>query len=283
MRRILLAFCCLLALGCAPRDLTPAQFTDEMRKAVATALPAEKVQVKADLELRVTDGAGKELNFFLHNAYDEYVQAPDRLQEIVVRHAESLRESSDLEAAIDRAQIVPILKDRAWIAETTQAVQERGAPQPAEYVSEEYNEQLVILYAEDRPKNIRYLTPGNLAELGIAREELRALAVTNLRRILPGVETHAGPLVSRITAGGNYEACLLLLDNVWTDGSIAVAGDPVVAIPTRDLLLVTGTKTPGGIAKLRELASKSIAEGAYRLTDGLFVYRDGKFIELAKP
>lgn len=50
-----------------------------------------------------------------------------------------------------------------------------------------------------------------------------------------------------------------------------------LAVPTRDLLLVTGSKNAAGIAKLEELARDAVRESSYSLTSTLFVYRDGKF------
>ena len=81
------------------------------------------------------------------------------------------------------------------------------------------------------------------------------------------------------TAGGDYEATLLLADAIWRDQSNPLLGDPVVAIPNRDLFLLTGSRNPEGIKRLKELVKKSYENGAYRLTPKLFRYRDGKFEE----
>jgi hypothetical protein len=60
------------------------------------------------------------------------------------------------------------------------------------------------------PKNISYLTPKELQELGLKREQLRELAVRNLKRLLPKIEFHGGNGVYMLTAGGDYEAnCFL--------------------------------------------------------------------------
>ncbi len=245
----------LAALACGPRPLAPAEFRGEIEKAIATGHPELTLEAQSELQLRVLDAAGKEkMTLFLDNAYKEYFQSPERFQEVVTRYVASLPEASEL-AAVDRAQIVPVIKDNAWITESIAAVKERGGEGPAGYVTEPYNAQLTILYAEDRPKQIRYLTPANLQELGLTAAELRPLAVENLRRLLPEIELHRSPTVTMITAGGSYEASLLLLDEVWSGKIVPVEGEPVVAIPTRDLLLLTGTKTPGGVARLREIAS----------------------------
>jgi uncharacterized protein YtpQ (UPF0354 family) len=81
-----------------------------------------------------------------------------------------------------------------------------------------------------------------------------------------------------LTAGGDYEASLLLLDSIWSGGEMELKGEMVVAIPTRDLLLVTGSKDPEGIEKVKRMV-KEASSGAYRLTQKLFVYRSGRFEE----
>jgi uncharacterized protein YtpQ (UPF0354 family) len=92
----------------------------------------------------------------------------------------------------------------------------------------------------------------------------------------------AGDHVFLVAAGGDYEASLLLLDDVWSGGQIKVNGDIVVAIPARDVLLVTGSRDRTGVRKVRELATKLVAEGPYGLTDALFVYRNGRFTKFGR-
>jgi len=93
------------------------------------------------------------------------------------------------------------------------------------------------------------------------------------------MELRSGPLMSMIVAGGSYEASLLLLDDVWSKGPVPakVDGDVVVAIPARDLLMVTGSRNRAGVDRLRELATKFASTTPYRLTPVLFVYRNGRF------
>ena len=80
-----------------------------------------------------------------------------------------------------------------------------------------------------------------------------------------------------ITAGGDYEASLLLFEDLWKEQKMKVEGEYVVAVPSRDMLLITGTKNSEGVAKLKKLAAKIVSEAPYRLTSDLFVYRAGKF------
>ncbi|MES3023447.1 MAG: DUF1444 family protein [Pseudomonadota bacterium] len=277
MKRLFFLLCCLPNLAFAQQVMTPSQFTAEFAKSVTKSSPSTKVMVKNELELALTNPAGKASSVFLDNAYKEYLLLPTDIENVTQRYTVSALEPRDEDAKIDRARIVPIIKDRQWLSEIGESMKERGAKKPLENAFEEFNDQLAIVYAEDGPKSIRYFTWKSLEEIGVSRTQLRGLAISNLRRILPKIEIHKGPVVSMVTAGGNFEACLLLLNELWTDGRIQVDGDIVVAIPSRDLLLVTGSRSPEGIAKLREIIGKSQQTSAYRITDALFIFRNGKF------
>jgi uncharacterized protein YtpQ (UPF0354 family) len=105
------------------------------------------------------------------------------------------------------------------------------------------------------------------------------LALGNLHRLLPKIEMREGAdHIFLVEAGGNYEASLLLADGIWSSGQIKVDGDPVVAVPRTDALLVTGSRNRAGIAHLRGVAAKLAGE-PHGLTPALFVYRDGKFVK----
>ena len=184
---------------------------------------------------------------------------------------------------VDRTRIVPVIKDRPWLEETRQALLSRGAKEVPENVYEDFSPDLIILYSEDSPKNIRYFGPKDLEAAKIDRADLRKLACENLKRLLPKIERHGTNGFYMLTAGGDYEASLLLLDSIWSGGQMDVKGEVVVAIPTRDLLLVTGSQNPQGIEKMKQMVKEALSGGAYRLTQKLFVYRNGTFNEFREP
>jgi uncharacterized protein YtpQ (UPF0354 family) len=270
----------LWAAAAQAQTLSPAEFTAEIATALRSELAKSNVEIKAELELMIKAEDGRESKAFLHNAYSEYMlasesQRPDIIRKYVAAFAEQQRLWP---ANVDRSRIVPVIKDRAWFAEMEATLKARGAGPPPEYVSEDFNDELMIFYAEDTPSNIRYLVSKRLEEVGVAREGLRALAIANLAKLLPQIEVHSNPLVSMITAGGDYEASLLLVDDIWSKGRVpeTVDGDIVAAIPARGRLFFTGSRNRAGIARLRELARKLVAT-PYHLTDTLFVYRGGQF------
>jgi uncharacterized protein YtpQ (UPF0354 family) len=268
-----------LCSGCSESGIiTPQQFTQEFADALRKSSAGLKVEVVRDLELKVTPPGGRDFGAFLSNAYDMYKQKPKTKAEVIQRFiAGTLEAAGGLPKGVDRTRIVPIIKDRNWPVEARQEMVRRGK-EVNDFVYEDFNSDLVIVYAQDSPKNISYLTPKDLEKARIGRGELKAIACENLKRLLPKIERRGGEGLYMVTAGGDYEASLLVLDPIWTDGQMRVRGDFVVAVPTRDLLLVTGTEEPQGIQKVRQLAREALArEFSYRLTPKLFVYREGKF------
>jgi uncharacterized protein YtpQ (UPF0354 family) len=73
-----------------------------------------------------------------------------------------------------------------------------------------------------------------------------------------------------------------LLDDIWHEHKIDIRDDYVVAIPSRDLLLVTAPTMRRGSRKCPNLAQKTVAEGPYHLTSDLFIYREGRFKKFAQ-
>lgn len=269
--------------GCSKSGVEPpGAFTAEFAAVLQKAEPACQVKILGALQLEVTRPGEIDFNAYLDNAYDAYRAEPGAKDDIIRRFVGADVETVTArqgEHELDVSRIVPIVKDRAWLEETGKSMQQSGAKELPDTVYEDLNAELVIIYAEDTPRTIRYLTPAALAKAHLERKNLRALACANLQRLLPKINRPGANGVYMITAGGVYESSLLLLDSVWADVQKDVQGEIVVAIPTRDLLLVTGSRDAKGIETVKQLARKASAEGSYRLTTQLFVFHDGKLEE----
>lgn len=277
MWRVLVALSAVLIWGSvqAADPLGPPAFTAVVARAITAALPSAKVTVTGDLQLETRMPAGEAFSNDLRNAYRRYVRDPEHLDEIVRQRVAGLVESvrdAQTKLPLDRTRIVPVLKTTAWVEAIRQ--QRKAAPDLLP-LTEPFNSELAIVYAEDRSASMRFLMSGD--DVG-DRSKLHELALANLHRLLPKIEMREGASgISLVEAGGDYEASLLLADGIWSSGQIKVDGDTVVAVPAKDALLVTGSHNQADIARMRALAAE-IAAGAYGLTSTLFVYRDGKFL-----
>jgi uncharacterized protein YtpQ (UPF0354 family) len=272
-----------LALGgCSERSSdSKTELTREFIAAAKRSAPTVQIEEKGDPELRVTTSGNVSSTVFLNNCYQEWRQSPpEQRASVIQQYLEALMvPPTSKTSGIDRTRIVPIVKDKAWVHEMADSLRQRGAKKIPELVTEDINDQLCIVYAVDGEKTIAYLTPDELRESGIARAELKHVAIENLRSVLPDVSARGDNGFYMIVAGGNYEACLLLLDSIWIHPPFHVDGDIVIAVPARDLLFVTGSNDAAGLAKLRSAARKTAAESAHRLTSDLFVFRDGHFVK----
>ena len=258
--------------------MDPAAFTEDVARRVRASAPQLDVKVVGELELAInmTEEGGNRA--FLNNAYQMYQgESARNRSDLVDRFVRSFVEAA---AGLERSRdaIIPIVKDRSWLEEIRQSMLQMHGKEGQDKVYEDLNDDLVVVYAIDTPSNIAYLNPDELERLDVSREDLRVLAVRNLRGLLPGIEVHRGDLVNMITADGNYEASLLLFADLWERERGKLRGDPVAAVPARDLLLFADSANADAVAQLRQLASKMRAEATYALTDRLFVLRDGNWL-----
>ncbi len=261
----------------AQPGMTPAEFTEEVARRVRAAAPEADVRIAGELEFGINATADGGNRAFLDNAYQMYLGASERdRDDLIDRFVRSFAEATKgLERSRDA--IIPIVKDRGWLEEIRESMRRMGNDKVQDNLYEDLNDDLVVVYAIDTPSNIAYLDPDELEGLGVQHDELRALAVRNLRGLLPGIEVHRGELVNMVTADGNYEASLLLFADLWERERDRLRGEPVAAVPARDLLLFVDSANADAIAQLRQLAAKMRAEASYALSDRLFVLREGQW------
>jgi uncharacterized protein YtpQ (UPF0354 family) len=172
------------------------------------------------------------------------------------------------------SRIIPVVKSRAWLEQRRKDIKAAGADQ--EMLAESFSGDLIVVYAQDQEKAIRYMTP---REYSGSKTQLRALAVENLLHRVPKFERIIfNAELSTVSAGDDYTSGLLLADNIWSSSDFRdVPGDVVVAIPARDGILVTGSRSKT-LKNFRALAAEFYAKGPYSVSEQLFVYRNKQFV-----
>lgn len=119
---------------------------------------------------------------------------------------------------------------------------------------------LLVFYAFDAGSHYEIVAYRDLEQLGITADELHERALLNLRGLKLEVRAHKGDRITMLTAGGNYEATLILLPEVWESVSQMVSGHIVAAVPARDVLYVTGDADPENLADMRRWTSKALEQ-----------------------
>jgi uncharacterized protein YtpQ (UPF0354 family) len=264
------------------RPLSKDEFVREFCRRVDDVDPTVSALPAGEDRVTLQYGEEQRQTVLLGEAFEDYLVAIENIDLIlnrvvdanlsIIRHAR--------EAHVDISRILPAIVHRQRLDDlpTSPLASDSASPEAALYF-EPLNDQLVVAYYQrnDR-REPRYLSHGNVASLDIPREKLRELAVQNLHALLPPATLHNQYGITGVAAGDRYESCLLLLDELWTNEFFSVQGNIVVAVPSRNAVLVTGSENQAGIEQLAIVAREGFAASKYPVTDQLFVRRDGKWV-----
>lgn len=256
-------------------------FADEVIKQIREEAPDLKVRKAGDLHLQIEDPVGGEFQMFLDNAYRKYRDSPESKSDIIATYISGALDSfADMNDRVDPTRIVPVIKSADFIPNMGESLESSGdaGDKAGSLAYEAYNAELVILFAEDTDRNIRYLSDEHLTENGFPKTGRRTKAIENLKSLLPKLQARGADGIYMLSAGGDYDASLLLFDDLWQTDQLSVKGELVVAVPARNVLVVTGSQDAAGLEAARRIVAQAMDQESYTLTDKLFVYRDGRFV-----
>ena len=136
---------------------------------------------------------------------------------------------------------------------------------------------LLVFYAFDLDTHYVIVPNRDLKRLGVTTDELHEQALANLRGLNLEVKAHKGDRILMLTAGGNYEAPLLLLPEIWASVGQMVKGRIVAAVPARDILYVAGDAEPENIADMRRWTSKMIEQADKPLSRAFLIWNGSQW------
>lgn len=221
----------------------------------------------------ITEFNNEEYTHFLNNAYADYKNDPVDLDSVIDTYTESLLDLFKPQEKINQNRIVPLIKDNRYLIE----LKKISNVDTIVNITENYNNELVIVYAEDKEKTISQFTKKDFKELNLSFDELKKIAINNLYNILPQIEKNGENGFYMITAGGSYESSLILLDDIWTKENFKVDGDFVIGIPARDILLITGSNDKDNLLKMINLVKEIDNTGSHIVSNKLFIRKNQKF------
>ncbi|MCM8543530.1 MAG: DUF1444 family protein [Lentisphaeraceae bacterium] len=128
---------------------------------------------------------------------------------------------------------------------------------------------LIVFYAFDMETHFEILSLGEFDAFDLDNEGLHQLALNNLRNLNLDIQVHQSEHLNMLTAGGDYEAALILLSEIWDSVSSMVDGDLLVSVPTRDIIYFTGS-SPENTESIKAYTSKMVEEGDKPLSNMIF-------------
>ena len=137
---------------------------------------------------------------------------------------------------------------------------------------------LLATYVVDRGESFKFVQYRHLTECSLSLDSLHKIGVENLSAKLSerGAEIRPYGNIFAVLFGGNFEASLLLLDDLWDQHLAGYAPNGfVAAIPYRDILAFCDAQSESGIEELRALVAR-VKGGDHPLTDALYQRDVGK-------
>jgi uncharacterized protein YtpQ (UPF0354 family) len=213
------------------------------------------------------DGRGT-LAVRLDNFWREWSRT-GRAPELVDRHLDSVAATiAPQQARPSLDSVIPLIRDESYL---------RSMDPQKQPVCERLAADIWIVYAVDSPKATFPLSASGLQSLGLKREDLHALAMKNLPKVISRIEKHGNGPSFLLSAGNCYEASLLLIDGLWDQLQRTVTGDIVAVVPTRTIVLFTGAGSNEGISAMRERAKQVYAAEHHPVSQTLLRRNTGKW------
>jgi hypothetical protein len=244
-----------------------------MEKAIKDA--GEKATLRYDEEefRLVAEGEAQHL-FNLGNAYAEFCAAAEEERPKVVRRFVRSWFSRMKELPADfedlSPDLLPGVRSRAYFELTRLDFQLKEMP-PPDWPLQVLGEHFAVCLVYDFPEAIRQLQQSDLDgwKVDFATSLERACVNLAERSQEPFVEV--GPGVWRSPWRDNHDAARIVLPDLLRQQPIE--GDPVVMIPNRDTLLLTGSEDAKGLTLLAALAAKALDDP--RSISGIALRWDG--------
>ncbi len=225
-----------------------------------------------ELEIR-TKFNENEHTHFLDNAYNEYEGDEKSKKEVIGRYVKSAIELYKPKPTFSIDQVVPVIKHQRYIDEILRLT----GKNEVSTLYEKYNSELYIFYARDLENSISYISKEDAENYNIELKGLKELAIENLMNRISNIERQGENGYYMLTAGGDYEASLILESSIWTDENFDVEGEIIIGIPSRDVLLITGSQNIEGVQKLVTSIKEITNSGSYVISEKMYILKNGEF------
>jgi uncharacterized protein YtpQ (UPF0354 family) len=147
----------------------------------------------------------------------------------------------------------------------------------------EFNEDLIITFLthDAETELFKYIQSRDLKLEQLSIESLLDIGISNLYSLAEsnGLRMHEiDDDCFALLLDGNFEAALVLLDDLWNNTLEQYAPDGyAVAIPARDIIAFCNLSSNIGVEKLKSVLSNVWENGDYLLTDRILKRVEGKW------
>lgn len=212
----------------------------------------------------------------LQNGYSRFCAAGKRDRHIVLMDFVSgfaAMASIPADFATVKAHLLPVVRSAACFPLAQLQFQASGkAGAGPSVAAQRVADDLVVCLAYDAGGSVSYIGQESLDRWQVAFPEALTIARSNLReRTDPSWMAQPSPRLYVGQWGDSYESSRMLLTDLIH--RLPLDGNPVVSVPSRNQLWVTGSKNAGGLDSTIKFCQKEHF-GAHPLSPHLFVLHD---------
>ena len=139
-----------------------------------------------------------------------------------------------------------------------------------------------VAYVVDEGDQFTYIQNRHLADSGLTPIQLHQYGLENLANLArEKLRIQPYGSVFAVILDGNFEASLILIDGLWTQGVAHLVGAGfTAAIPTRDILAFCDSASLEGIHELHQVVAR-VSNGDHPLVSSLYQRKESGWVALA--
>lgn len=245
-------------------DLGQEELTGLVAQVLGASPDVARVQIAAEDTLEVyREGDNEPCVLYTGNLWRRLQRVPHEMRVKEVWHFTRMLPALDEkdQEKPDLEQLRPVVKDAHFRQQVLARADDKHAWPMRPLVAD-----LWIMLVWDQASSMRFCTMEDLAEYELSEEEAFARARENLERMPREIQREQQDGVTWLRTGDNYDASLLLIEDLWRSMAMDMQGDILVCVPSREHVLVTGSGIAGGEAALRKMALRVLGSGDHLIS-----------------
>jgi uncharacterized protein YtpQ (UPF0354 family) len=146
------------------------------------------------------------------------------------------------------------------------------------------NDDLYAFYVFDTETGMRMITKKDLPSSQVEERDLDGISARNLAAYfekksvrIRRLDNTGAAKIYKVSLDENYEASILLLQQYWNKQTFDVAGDIIVFLPARNVVLVAGSQDAEGMRIAGYLANKGFKELGYAISPHAYSFQNGEW------
>jgi len=218
----------------------------------------------------------------LGNSFEEFQRAPVWKRHSTIEHqAEAFKEflKSSLPSPQEaRSMVMPRVRERRYWELMKKSMKDKGVEgkytMPTIFAGGHLTHTLVL----DTPKSINDCSVESMEKMGLNDKMAYEIAADNLRR-RPGGFEELRPGLYRSVWKDQYDATRMMYSEFYAN--LPINGRPVVMVPNRDVLLITGERDEVGLETMTKVAVEALK--LPRPMSGLAYRLDSSWVPFLPP